>query len=93
MVRRPSVWCKLSGMVAEIGRGWRQADLAPFARVVLDCFGPAGCMWGADWPVVALASECQGWLDAACARTDHLAPHEQELPFAGMTRDFYGQVA
>lgn len=60
----PQVMCKLSGMVTEAAPGWSVADLAPYAACILQGFGPARVIWGSDWPVVNLASDYAGWLDA-----------------------------
>lgn len=58
-----TVWCKLSGMVTEVGAGWTHADIAPFAEHVLDNFGPQKTIFGSDWPVVNLASDYQSWIE------------------------------
>jgi L-fuconolactonase len=57
LAKLPNVWCKLSGMVTEIGPHWQRSDLAPFAAHVLQAFGPDRLIWGSDWPVVNLASD------------------------------------
>ena len=90
LARRPNVWCKLSGMITEIGPGWRRADLAPFAQVVLDAFGPERVMWGSDWPVVNLAGDYLSWLDAARDLARGLSPAESGRLFGGSARAFYG---
>lgn len=90
LARRPNVWCKLSGMITEIGPGWRRADLAPFAQVVLDAFGPERVMWGSDWPVVNLAGDYLSWLDAARELARGLSPAESGRLFGGSARAFYG---
>ena len=64
----PHVHCKLSGLVTEIGRGWRIDTLRPYAAVVLDLFGPQRVMWASDWPVLNLAADYASW----CATTDAL---------------------
>ncbi|SMP16524.1 amidohydrolase family protein [Shimia sagamensis] len=57
----PNVYCKLSGLVTEIGPAWTMSDLAPFATHVLQVFGPEKVLFGSDWPVVNLASTYMGW--------------------------------
>ena len=61
----PNVWCKLSGMVTEVGPGWTFADVSAHGREVLDRFGPGRLMWGSDWPVLTLASTYAVWLAQA----------------------------
>ena len=41
---------KLSGAFRLSRTGPPHADLDPFARAVLDAFGPQACVWGSDWP-------------------------------------------
>jgi L-fuconolactonase len=64
----PQVHCKLSGLVTEIGPGWKVDTLRPYADAVLEMFGPQRVMWGSDWPVLNLASDYATW----CATTDTL---------------------
>lgn len=85
----PNVWCKLSGMVTEIGPGWQQTDLAPFARAVLAAFGAERVIWGSDWPVLNLAADYPAWLATAQALTAHLPPAACAAIFEGNARRFY----
>ena len=64
----PQVHCKLSGLVTEIGPGWKVDTLRRYADAVLELFGPKRVMWGSDWPVLNLASDYATW----CATTDTL---------------------
>jgi L-fuconolactonase len=88
----PNVWCKLSGMVTEIGDHWSPADLTDHARQVLDSFGPARMMWGSDWPVVNLASSYVDWYVEARKLVDDLSAPEQAQIFGGTAQTFYGLV-
>jgi len=47
----PQVHCKLSGLPAETGGVWTDAQVVPFLDGALDAFGPDRVMWGSDWPV------------------------------------------
>lgn len=64
LARHSNVFCKLSGMVTEIGPDWQHADLAPFAQIILNSFGAERVMFGSDWPVVNLASDYVTWIGA-----------------------------
>lgn len=44
------VFVKLSGMSKFSAQPYPYADAQPYARALLDAFGPAACMWGSDWP-------------------------------------------
>ncbi|MGK5079486.1 amidohydrolase family protein [Janthinobacterium sp. HLX7-2] len=73
----PQVYCKLSGMVTEAGLGWTLADLQPYASVVLEAFGPGRVIWGSDWPVVNLASDYAGWIEASARLIGGLSEQER----------------
>ncbi|MGK5047562.1 amidohydrolase family protein [Janthinobacterium sp. GB4P2] len=73
----PQVYCKLSGMLTEAGPGWALADLQPYASVVLEAFGPRRVIWGSDWPVVNLASDYAGWIQASACLLDGLSEREK----------------
>jgi len=58
----PNTWCKLSGVVTEADhQNWTIADIAPFVRHTLDCFGSDRVLFGGDWPVVTLACDYITW--------------------------------
>ncbi len=86
----PNVYCKLSGMATEAGRGWKIDDLRPFSDVVLDAFGPSKLMWGSDWPVAEMVTEYDTWLDTAWELTEGLSSAEQKEVFGGTAQRFYG---
>lgn len=86
----PNLWCKMSGMMTEIGPGWTRADLADHAAHVLTAFGPGRVMWGSDWPVVNLAGDYATWMAEARALTAELSPDEAARLFDGTARAFYG---
>lgn len=90
LAARPNVWCKLSGMVTEIGPHWRQSDLEPFASAVLSAFGADRTMWGSDWPVVNLAADYGRWVESARSLAAGLGHRERDRLFEGSAREFYG---
>lgn len=86
----PNVWCKLSGMLTEIGPEWKRADIAPFAATVLEAFGAGRIMWGSDWPVVNLAGDYERWIEAARALTADRSEAERAQIFGATAQRFYG---
>jgi L-fuconolactonase len=56
LARCPNVVCKLSGLVTEAAPGWTGAQIRPYTRWLLDCFGPGRLIFGSDWPVCTLAA-------------------------------------
>ena len=61
MSKRENVWCKVSGLVTEVGR----VDFRPYLDTVFSAFGPERVMWGSDWPVCTVDIAYGEWL-AAC---------------------------
>jgi L-fuconolactonase len=55
LAERPNTYCKLSGMVTEVGPGWTVAHFEPYAGFVFETFGTDRVMFGSDWPVCRLA--------------------------------------
>ncbi|QFT33055.1 Amidohydrolase [Labrenzia sp. THAF82] len=90
LAARPNVYCKLSGMVTEIGPDWKLQDLQPFAKTILECFGPDRVMFGSDWPVVNLASDYASWLTAARSLLSGLSESDVSKIMGGTARKFYG---
>ncbi|TDC69350.1 amidohydrolase [Actinomadura sp. GC306] len=86
----PNVTAKLSGLVTEAAPGRWAEDVPPYARHVLDAFGPHRVMYGSDWPVCTLAAafgEVTGLVRAAVAR---LPEAERAEVLGGTARRVYG---
>nr|WSX73674.1 amidohydrolase family protein [Streptomyces sp. NBC_00899]WSX80263.1 amidohydrolase family protein [Streptomyces sp. NBC_00899] len=78
----PNVTCKLSGLVTEATwSGWEPADLLPYARHVLDVFGPSRVLFGSDWPVCTLAASYGEVLALAEAASADLSPSDRSSLF------------
>lgn len=67
LAEHPQVRCKLSGLPAESGGTWTDAQVAPFLDAAAEAFGPDRLMWGSDWPVssIDLSRGGAGWLAGA----------------------------
>ncbi len=81
---------KLSGLVTEAARDWTENDLAPYARHVLDRFGPRRVMFGSDWPVCLRACSYDRWFEAASALTASLSDADCAAVFGENAARFYG---
>lgn len=91
LAARPNTVCKLSGMVTEAAWStWTTPDLAPYADVVLDAFGPGRLMFGSDWPVCRLAASYAEVVAAARALTHRLADDERRAVFETTASRVYG---
>ncbi|MFD7667891.1 amidohydrolase family protein [Streptomyces sp. NPDC059788] len=91
LARLPNTACKLSGLVTEADwTHWRPADLLPYARHVLDTFGPHRVLFGSDWPVCTLAATYDDVITLAETATAALSPHERAAIFGGNAERVYG---
>ncbi len=75
--RESYVYCKLSGLVTEIGQDWHIDQLQPIFETLYEAFGPDRLVWGSDWPVLNLASDYANWLSAAMALVSAIANDAQ----------------
>ena len=89
LAARPNAVCKLSGLVTEAAPGATQGDFTPFARVILDAFGPGRIMFGSDWPVCLLAAGYPDVLDLAAALVAGLDEAERAAVFADTAARVY----
>ena len=63
LARLPNVSCKLSGVITEAGPGWSRAQVIPYAKHALDCFGFGRTMFASDWSVSSLTHDYATWVD------------------------------
>ncbi|MDT0459695.1 amidohydrolase family protein [Streptomyces sp. DSM 41527] len=86
-----NVSCKLSGLVTEADwEAWRPQQILPYARHVLEAFGPGRVMFGSDWPVCTLAAGYEDVVALAESATAHLGPAERSDVFGGTAGRVYG---
>lgn len=51
MAERPNTYCKLSGILTEVGPGWTDEHFKPYVNFLFETFGADRVMFGSDWPV------------------------------------------
>lgn len=86
LAAQPRVHCKLSGLLTEAGDAPTAEAAAPYARYLIEVFGPDRLMWGSDWPVLNLAGDHPSWR-ALC---EAWVPPDQRTSLFGETaRRFY----
>jgi len=56
--------CKISGIVAQVPKGWTAEDIAPAINFCLDTFGPERVVVGSDWPVCLMGATLVEWIKA-----------------------------
>ncbi|MEU3983600.1 amidohydrolase family protein [Streptomyces sp. NPDC026672] len=88
----PNVAVKLSGLVTRTDPPFARA-LRPYARLLLDRFGPERVMFGSDWPVCLLAADYGTVVSATEELTDGLDEDESALVFGGTAARWYGVPA
>ena len=78
----PNVDCKLSGLVTEADwPTWKPDQILPYARHVLDTFGPSRVLFGSDWPVCELAATYADVVTLAEGATADLTEAERASVF------------
>ena len=87
LAKRDNVVCKLSGLATELPVGSGRAVSLSVLREALDCFGPARCLYGSDWPVMSLTTDYQAWLDLVREALSHYpAPDAHAVLYANAAR-------
>lgn len=91
IARRPTVYCKLSGMVTEARwDSWSAADFHRYMDVCLEAFGASRLMIGSDWPVCTLAGSYGGVMQVVEGYVERLSEAEQAAILGGTAVRFYG---
>ena len=85
LAQRENVYCKLSGLVTEVGK----IDFTPYLATALEAFGPARLMFGSDWPVVTAHMEYAEWRGVVDSFAARLSESEHEALMGGTARRFY----
>lgn len=90
LARHANVACKLSGLISETDpTHWTPAELEPYARTILDTFGPRRVLFGSDWPVCLLGSTHRRWLDTVRGWISALPAAEQAAILGGNALTWY----
>ena len=87
LARETAAFCKLSGLWTEAVPGAPVEVVQRHAGWLLQCFGPARCLWGSDWPVLELAGRYEAWQVAA---RDGVPAEDRIAVFEGTARLAYG---
>ena len=85
----PNVAVKLSGLATEGPAGTPPEHHLPYLRQAIDCFTPARCLFGGDWPVSTLATTYRTWYDTVASAIADLDPAERAGIMAGTARRVY----
>ncbi|MYS20425.1 L-fuconolactonase [Streptomyces sp. DvalAA-14] len=87
----PNVSCKLSGLITEADwDSWRPQDVLPYARHLLDAFGPERVLFGSDWPVCTLAGRYADVYALAEQAVAALDPAGRDAVLGGNAARVYG---
>jgi L-fuconolactonase len=86
----PNAACKLSGLITEADwESWRPQDVLPYARQLLDVFGPDRVLFGSDWPVCTLAGTYADAYALAGQAVAALDPAERAAVLGGNAARIY----
>ena len=86
LAQRENVYCKLSGLVTEVGK----IDFTPYLATALESFGADRLMFGSDWPVVTANMEYAEWRGVVDSFASRLSQGEHDAVMGGNARRFYG---
>ena len=89
LAARPNTYCKLSGLITEVGRGWSRDRFRAHTDVVLEAFGPERVVFGSDWPVCQTAGTYAQVVELAQWLLDALEPVERDAVFGGSAARLY----
>lgn len=62
IAKRENCICKISGVIAQLPKGWGAEALAPIINHCLDSFGPDRVIFGSDWPVCLMGASYKDWV-------------------------------
>ncbi len=94
MASLPQVYCKLSGLVTEAGKGQGKEVFVAYIKFLVTLFGVERLMWGSDWPVIGLApnpqlSTYKNWLTLVNHALAECKTINSESIFIGTSLRFY----
>jgi len=78
LAERPNVFCKVSGLVTEVG-----LETRPYLEVALEAFGPRRLLFGSDWPVCLAVCPYGRWAGVVRDFVKELSSGEQDLVMGG----------
>jgi L-fuconolactonase len=89
LAARPGTYCKLAGLVTEVGRGWTAGQFAGHVEAILELFGPRRIMIGTDWPVLLTAAEHRDVVALSDRLISQLPAEDQVWMWRGAAKEFY----
>ena len=95
LARDTHAWCKFSGLREVAGTDPNDARILPYARHMLDAFGPRRLLYASNWPVCDLAGGYAQWWASAHAILDRLGVlgADREALFGGNALQAYRQAS
>jgi L-fuconolactonase len=85
----PNVWCKISGLITEVGRDWTRARLRPYLDHALEAFGFGRVMFGSDWPVSEQTHRYGQWVEIVDRALGAASEDERRKLFCDTAIAFY----
>lgn len=85
----PNVFCKVSGLVTEVGGDVTRDILQPYVDALIDMFSPDRLIWGSDWPVLTMRMSYGQWLTLSEALLSDLTETERAAIYGKNASNFY----
>jgi L-fuconolactonase len=90
LAKRPSVYCKISGLPSQASDPtWSAAELWPYFDVAISEFGAERCLFGSDWPASSDHTSYARWLRVVQDWVARLAPAEAAAVLGGTAARAY----
>lgn len=90
IARDSGAYCKLSGLLTQLGEGQPVDAVRPYAELVLEAFGPGRVIWGSDWPVLAVRAGYEEWFGLTRGLLSELEEDDSRLVLGLNAARFYG---
>ena len=88
--QRPNTYCKLTGMVTEVGPQWTEEGLRRYVDYVFEQFGTERVIFGSDWPISRQLLQYHEVVELTANLVTSLSPREAEGFWRTNGEHFYG---
>ncbi len=85
----PNIVCKLSGVLTEVGEGYKEDLVVPYIDFIFETFEPKRLMWGSDWPVLNMVDTYGNWFELSMKFCNGFSKDEKKDIFCNTARAFY----
>jgi L-fuconolactonase len=89
----PNVYCKVAGLVTEVGAQWKPSDFSKHLEIVFGLFGANRLMFGTDWPVLNTVASYDDVIELYDSMITEFSDTDKMEIWSGSASRFYGLSA